>query len=43
MRTTKDTRTVDQGVKQSISKLSIFNCKYFGFTCIFPVSSLLQS
>lgn len=46
MRTTKDMRTVDQGAKQSISNLSISNCKCFkcfGLTCIFPVNSLLQS
>lgn len=43
MRTTKDMRTIDQGAKESIGKLHISNSKCFGFTCIFPVNSQLQS
>lgn len=43
MRTTKDMRTTDQGAKESIGKLDISNSKCFGFTCIFPVNSRLQS
>lgn len=41
MRTTKDMRTVDQKAKQLVEYFQL--CKYFGFTCIFPISLVLQS